>query len=154
LGLQIAMRQIVALALALLLAAALGAEEELPWAFRSGSAEGYSIEPVAAEPPPGTALCAGSEHRFWVKVRYELAVRDTGKIVLVFQADGTEPIARDDKPQTIAEIKKGTGEVEISERLIVPKNAKELWLYVPIVPEAYERTSGELVIRYPIETCQ
>jgi hypothetical protein len=39
----------------------------------------------------------------------------------------------------------------LSESIKVPANAKELRLFVPLVPSGLTNTSGEVTVRYPIK---
>jgi hypothetical protein len=40
--------------------------------------------------------------------------------------------------------------VTLTDTIAVPRRAKELRLFIPLVPEGIETTYGEVVIRYPI----
>lgn len=42
-------------------------------------------------------------------------------------------------------------EFTLTDTVTVPKRAKELRLFVPLVPDGLSETSGEVTIRYPIK---
>lgn len=129
-------------------AAPVGADE-LPWVFNAPRAEGYSISLVSVSPAPGTPLVAGSSLNFAVTVSYTLSIAKHGVIVLVFQ-DDTNASAAPGRPQAHREVSDPKGVASLTEQLTVPSTAKELRVFVPIVPDGLVNTSGELTIRYPI----
>lgn len=130
-----------------------GAEDELPWAFQNGEAQGYSLKPVSADPVPGTPLCAGSERKFAVSVSYALTISTEGKVVLVFQDESNVQIAGQSPAQVSQTVSEGRGTVTLFETITIPK-AKELRLFVPLIPTGIEKTEGELVLRFPIKSCE
>jgi len=131
----------------------LAEEQELSWIFRSGSSEGYSIEPLAVDPTPGSPVCAGANRQFRVKVAYTLEISDKGKIVMVFQNQDNQIIPGGDTSQVSNTVERGKGEVILADVITIPEDQKEVWLFVPIVPEGLELTFGELVIPYPLAHC-
>ena len=113
---------VVASALLLFATQAPAGEDDLPWAFNAPRAEGYSIDLVTVDPAPGTPLVAGATVEFSITVSYSLSAPSD--------------------PQ---------GSVTLTDTLTVPKRAKELRLFVPLVPSGLEETNGEVTIRYPIK---
>ena len=43
------------------------------------------------------------------------------------------------------------GSVTLTDTVVVPKRAKELRLFVPLIPEGLQETHGEVTIRYPVK---
>jgi hypothetical protein len=129
------------------------AEDELPWAFQNGEAHGYSLEPVSADPLPGTPLCAGSERKFAVSVSYALTISTEGKVMLVFQDENNVQIAGRSPSQVSQTVSEGRGTVTLSETITIPR-AKEVRVFVPLIPGGMEKTEGELVLRFPIKACE
>jgi hypothetical protein len=121
----------------------------MPWAFKAEAAEGYSIDLVSVEPKPGTPLVAGSSVEFKVTVSYSMTVANHGAIVLVFQ-DEENLGAKPDEPQVSQEVSGPEGTVSLADKVVVPTNAKELRLFIPLVPDGLSETSGEITLRYPI----
>jgi hypothetical protein len=132
---------------------AVAAEDELPWAFQNGEAQGYSLEPVSADPAPGTHVCAGTERKFVVSVSYALTISKEGKVVLVFQDEANVPIEGASPSQVSQKVREGRGTVTLSETITIPR-AKEVRLFVPLIPAGMQQTDGELVLRFPIEACE
>lgn len=119
----------------------------LPWAFNAPRAEGYAIDLVNVKPAPGTPLAAGTLVEFLVKVNYSLSVASRGTIVLVFENEKNKVKA----PEITRRVASPAGEVTLRERITVPDDAKELRLFIPLVPQNAVHTTGEVTIRYPIE---
>ena len=127
------------------------AADDLPWAFKAKAADGYSIDLVAVTPTPGTPLTTGNKVEFQITVTYSLTIAKTGVIVLVFQ-DEKNRNAQGKAPQMMQPVGDATGTVTLTETITVPDNAKELRLFVPLVPDGIKNTSGEVTIRYPVAT--
>jgi hypothetical protein len=123
--------------------------DELPWAFNAPRTKGYSISLVSVSPAPGTPLIAGSSLNFTVTVSYTLSIAKHGLIVLVFQ-DEANASAAPGRPQVHHEVSDSKGVMSLAEKLTVPSKAKELRVFIPLVPDGLVNTSGELTIRYPI----
>jgi hypothetical protein len=135
---------------ALALAQATVAEEQAnPWAFNAPRAEGYRIDLVSAEPPPGTPLLRGASVPFKVTVSYSLDVAPHGAVILVFQ-DESNKVVTGERGQTTVEVQKGNGVVTLADTVVVPSDANELRLFIPIVPDGLTTTTGEITLRYPI----
>lgn len=129
------------------------AEDELPWAFQNGEAQGYSLEPVSADPAPGTPVCLGTEQKFVVSVSYALSIAKEGKVVLVIQDETNKLIEGTSSSQVSETVQEGRGEVTLTETITIP-SAKEVRLFVPLIPAGMQQTEGELVLRFPIEACK
>jgi hypothetical protein len=121
----------------------------LPWTFNAPRAQGYAIDLVDVKPAPGTPLAAGHFVNFLVKVRYSLSIANHGTIVLVFE-DENDHSAAPKGPQVMQKVDGPGGEVTLREGITVPTLAKELRLFVPLVPDGITHTTGEVTIRYPI----
>lgn len=142
-------RAVVAAVVLLFATRALSNQEDLPWAFKGTPAEGYSIDLVSVEPAPGTPLVAGTSVEFKVTVSYSMSVSETGTIVLVFQ-DEKNRSAKPDGSQVAQTVNEREGSVTLTDTVIIPKRAKELRLFVPLIPNGLSETSGEVTIRFPI----
>jgi hypothetical protein len=141
----------VAAAAALLFAVqALAGDEDLPWAFNAAPAEGYSIDLASVDPAPGTPLLAGTSVEFRITLNYSMAISKKGSIILVFQ-DEKNRSAKPDGTQVVQAVSEPEGSVTLTDAVTVPKRAKELRLFVPLVPDGLSETSGEVTIRYPIK---
>ena len=141
-------------ALALLLTAGIGlqghgAERELPWAFKGKAADGYSIDLVSVDPTPGTPLSPGSEVAFSVSLSYSISIAPHGRIILVFQDEKNGRVASE-PAQVSQEVSGPGGTVVLRQTVTIPAHAKELRLFVPLVPDGLTNTSGEVTLRYPI----
>lgn len=137
-------------ALALALSQATSAEEPVDsWSFNAPRADGYAIDLVSADPPPGTPLLRGASVPFKVTVKYTLDVAPRGTVILVFQ-DEANTVVTGEREQTTVEVEKGHGTVTLADTIAVPSDADELRLFVPIMPDGLTTTTGEITIRYPI----
>lgn len=129
---------------------AVAGDKDLPWAFNGARAEGYSIDLVSVEPAPGTPLMAGSSVEFRITLNYSLSVSEKGAIMLVFQ-DEKDRSAKPDGTPVVQAVSEREGSVTLTDTVTVPKRAKELRLFVPLVPDGLSETNGEVTIRYPIK---
>lgn len=137
-------------ALALALSQATSAEEPVDsWSFNAPRADGYAIDLVSADPPPGTPLLRGASVPFKVTVKYTLDVAPHGTVILVFQ-DESNKVVTGERDQTTVEVEKGNGTVTLADEVVVPSDANELRLFIPIMPDGLTTTTGEITIRYPI----
>lgn len=119
----------------------------LPWAFNAPRADGYAIDLLDVRPAPGTPLTAGDSVEFLAKVKYSLSIANRGTIVLVFEDEKDAQEA----PQVTKRVDSPRGAVTLRDRIIVPTHAKELRLFIPLMPDGLLRTTGEVTIRYPIK---
>ena len=111
---------------------------------------GTRIDLVAVDPAPGTPLTAGSTVEFHVTVSYSMSIATSGAIVLVFQ-DEKNRNAQGSGSQVTQTVSDPNGTVSLKESITVPNSAKELRLFVPLVPKGLTNTSGEVTIRWPIK---
>ena len=146
-----AVQAVVAGALLLFATQLLAGEDELPWAFNGTPAEGYSIDLVSVDPAPGTPLPAGTSVEFKITVNYSMSISKTGAIVLVFQDEKNRSAKSDDAEVVRAAVSEPQGSVKLTDTVAVPKRAKELRLFVPLIPDGLKETHGEVTIRYPIK---
>jgi len=123
--------------------------EPPPWTFNAPRAEGYSIDLASVSPEPGTLLRAGSRVKFTVNLTYSLSLARSGTVVLVFQ-DAQNRSAKAGEPQVSKTVQGPRGSLTLEDTLVIPQEADELTLFIPLVPEGIARTSGEVIIRYPI----
>jgi hypothetical protein len=114
-----------------------------------GTAEGYSIRFVSATPKPGTVLRPKDSVTFTITVRYDLGSSEKGRIALVFQNEKDELIAPGEKQQLL-EVARGSHEVTLTQEFSMPGGVRELRLFVPLFPEGASRSSGELLLKYPV----
>lgn len=129
--------------------AAVGEEQANPWAFNAPRADGYTIDLVSAEPPPGTPLLRGASVFFKITVKYALDIAPHGTVILVFQDESNE-VVTGEREQTTVEVEKGNGTVTLADEVVVPSDANELRLFIPIMPDGLTTTTGEITLRYPI----
>jgi hypothetical protein len=129
--------------------AAGASERDLPWAFKTQSADGYSIDPVSVEPMPGTPLSAGSSIEFKVTVTHAMSVAEDGMILLIFQDEKNRSLTAGVAPVS-KEVRAGNGNASLSATVNIPKKIREVRLFVPLSPTGLEETTGELTFRYPV----
>jgi len=106
---------------------------------------------VTVDPKPGTPLVAGTVLDFKVTVSYTMSVSKSGKIALVFQDEQNGSVKPND-PRAYFEVNDSANVASLANAVTVPFGAKELRVFVPIIPEGLKRTTGEVTIRYPIIT--
>jgi hypothetical protein len=125
------------------------AEPSLPWSFVNGSAEGYSIQLVSADPSPGTAVAVGQTVEFSVTVSYKLSIADKGAVILVIQDENNKSLSPGNRQQS-QPVARGDGVLTITQSFVVPDGIKEVRLFIPLMPNGLPHTVGELVLRYPV----
>jgi hypothetical protein len=130
-------------------ASASSAETAMPWTFVNGSAKGYSIKLESALPAPGAPLTVGQTVEFKVAVSYQLSIADKGSILVVVQ-DETDKNLLTDKKQPSQSVDRGKGTIVLTQSFVVPAGSNEVRLFIPLVPNGINHTSGEVVIRYPV----
>ena len=123
--------------------------EALPWVFKAPPAEGYEVTLNSIEPAPGTPLTRGSEVEIVASVTYRMTVAIDGVVVLVCQDEKNRPVTEMGK-QLVEKVSGPTGVVTLRQRVTVPKKAKEIRVFIPIVPAGLTETTGEITVRYPI----
>lgn len=125
--------------------------KQLPWSYQGPPGAGYSISLLTVTPTPGTPLVRNVPTTFKVSVAYKLTIANKGLVVLVFQDEHDGHVGGS---SARSEVTGPEGTVALEETLQVPQRSKELRLFVPIMPEGVERTTGELTFRYPIVEAQ
>ena len=120
-----------------------------PWAFKGKPAEGYSIDLVSIDPAPGTVLQTGERVGFKITITYAMSIAEQGRIVLVFQDENNRQLRSGE--QVAADVSGHEGKVSLAATVTVPKHAKELRLFVPLIPAGLAATGGELTFRYPVK---
>ena len=111
---------------------------------------GYSIHLVKVTPKRGAHLVAGEHVAVSVTVKYKLAATNKGKVVLVVQNEDNSTL-KTGHGQIREEVARGSGEATLTDEFDVPKGTNLIRLFVPLVPEGYTHTSGEVVIEYPVK---
>ena len=111
--------------------------------------QGYSIRYVDATPKRGTYLRVGQHVVFTVTVAYKLSVTEKGFVGLVLEREDNSPLTPGHK-QVIKEVPRGAGEITLIDEVEIPGGTRLVRLFVPIRPDGYTHTSGEVVIEYPI----
>jgi hypothetical protein len=94
--------------------AAIAGEQADSWAVNAPRAEGYAIELVSAEPPPGTPLLRGASVPFEITASYSLEAAAHGTVILVFQ-DESNTVVTGERKQTTVEVEKGNGTVTLAD---------------------------------------
>jgi hypothetical protein len=125
------------------------ASEKTPWVFNAPKAEGYSIKLTASDPLPGTPLVAGEEVQIKVSGSYSMSIAKSGFIVLVPQDEKNNQVGSGET-QISQAVNSPKGTFELSQTIKVPKGAKEIRLFVPLVPKGLTDTTGEITILYPV----
>jgi hypothetical protein len=124
-------------------------QNQVRWTYNAHRADGYTIDMVSVEPKPGEKLVAGSTETFKVKVRYSMSIADNGTVALVFQ-NRTGQHVEGTTPQTKIDVVGPSGTVELSRVVIIPIQTDRMQLFVPLVPDEFKKTDGEIVINYPV----
>jgi hypothetical protein len=114
-----------------------------------GRGAGYNISHVNAEPKPGTPLVEGQTVALSVTVRYGLWVADSGSIVLVPQDESNRTLLAA-RAQVFRRVRGGAGQSTLSDTLTLPPSVRQLRLFIPLVPDGFTVTGGELLIVYPV----
>ena len=115
-----------------------------------GAQPGYSIRFVSATPKRGTRLTIGEHIMLSVTVTYKLSARDRGRIVLVLQKADNSSLTPG-RTQVEKEVARGSGEVTLTDEFDVPLGTNLVRLFIPILPDGYTHTTGEIVIEYPVK---
>jgi hypothetical protein len=129
--------------------ASIAVQPPLPWSFVNGAGKGYAIKLGSASPEPGSGVRVGQSVEFKVDLSFQLDVADEASIVLVFQDDDDKSLKPGSTQQHV-DVKRGGGSVTLHDTLVVPEGVKEIRLFIPIVPKGMRKTSGELILRYPV----
>lgn len=128
---------------------AAAAQDGQTWTFNAPRGDGYKVDLEAVTPPPGTPLLRGKTVEFEVSVRHRLDIADQGTVALVIQdhQDQSLTAAREQVSVTVG---KGPGTSSLRDSIVVPESARELVLFIPLVPAGMTETTGEVTIRYPV----
>ena len=94
-------------------------------------------------------MLRGASVPFKVTVRYALDIAPHGAVILVFQ-DESNKVVTGEREQTTVEVEKGNGTATLADEVVVPSDANELRLFIPIMPDGLATTTGEITLRYPI----
>jgi hypothetical protein len=121
-------------------------DDSLPWVFNAPAADGYSIALNSVDPAPGTRLLRGSEVTITASITYKLSIADHGLVVLVLQHEKNRPVSPDGKSVS-QEVAAPEGTLVLKQTLTVPRKAKEIRLFINLVPDGLETTTGEITIR-------
>ena len=78
-----------------------------------------------------------------------MSIAPHGLIILVFQDEKNGRVASE-PAQVSQEVSGPGGTVVLRQTVTIPAHAKELRLFVPLVPDGLTNTSGEVTLRYPI----
>jgi hypothetical protein len=113
------------------------------------AARGYSISTVEVSPADGSRLIAGALVRFSVTAKYELNIAARGTVALVFEDEANRLIVPGDK-QVREAVAGASGQITLTDEVIVPKGVREVRLFVPLKPEGKSVTHGGLLFRYPV----
>jgi len=95
-------------------------------------------------------LIVGQHVAVSVTVAYKLAATDKGKIALVVEKSDDSYVTPEHK-QIQKEVTRGSGELTLTDEFDVPSGTNLIRLFVPIVPDGYTDTSGEVVVEYPVK---
>jgi len=115
-----------------------------------GGAPDYSVSFVSADPEPGSVLTPGQTASIAVTVKYSLQARATGRVLLIFENEANR-LVESTRHQASQEVARGSGEITVSDSLTLPPDIRELHVFVPLVTHGMLRTSGELMITYPVK---
>lgn len=85
---------------------------------------------------------------FVAEVKYSLSIRSHGRIFLIFENENDHMI--EGHPLVLRNVDSPGGEVTLKDRITIPTRSKELRLFIPLDPEGFAHTTGEVTIRYPI----
>jgi tetratricopeptide (TPR) repeat protein len=111
---------------------------------------GYWIRYVASTPTRDTTLRAGEHVKLSVTVGYRLTAATAGNIALVLQkVDNSELIPG--RQQVIKQVSQGSGEITLTDEFDVPSGVNLIRLFIPLIPNAYRHTEGEVLIEFPVK---
>jgi hypothetical protein len=111
---------------------------------------GYSVTLVDVDPPEGAVLRAGARGVFAATVRYKLSAADAGRIVMVLQDQSGRNLKGNEAQASVA-VAKGEGTATIRDSVTIPVGSRRMTLFIPLIPDGFSRTSGEVVVHYRIE---
>ena len=121
-----------------------------PWAFKDGSAEGYSVDALKITPAPGTYLPSGKMTEIKVDLKYTLTAAPHGTLALVLENEKSQPL----KPagdQVSQSVDSPGGTLTLSDFVVIPAGVAELRVYIPLTPAgAQTGVRGTIGVRYPI----
>ena len=111
---------------------------------------GYSIRCISVTPKRGTRLMVGEHVVLTITVAYKLTMTDKGVVALVLQKDDNSLLMPGHK-QVQTEVPRGAGEITLKDEFDVPSGIRSVRLFVPLVPQGFTKTSGEVLIEYPVK---
>jgi len=109
-----------------------------------------SIALERASPPVGTTLVAGQDVEIALTVKYELRGADSGTVALVIEDDKFRPILPKGRDQQSADVKRGSGEVTLTDKVPVQPRFRSLEVYVPLVRDGSKGTKTFVHVSYPV----
>lgn len=125
------------------------AEGSKPWLYNAPESEDYKVRLTSIEPFPGTPVVIGQEVHIKAAGTYVNRVSERGDVTLVFQDESNRPLKRGSLQVT--EIVRGErGSFELEQKLVVPSGPKYLRIFIPLTPEGFSETYGEVSVTYPI----
>ena len=125
------------------------AEGSKPWLYNAPESEDYKVRLTSIEPFPGTPVVIGQEIHIKAAGTYLNRVSEHGDVTLVFQDETNRPL-KGGALQVTEVVSGERGSFELEQRLVVPAGSKYLRIFIPLAPEGFLETYGEVSVTYPI----
>ena len=146
---MVKIRTVLLLLLAMNLSGYTHAEGSKPWLYNAPETEDYKVRLTSIEPFPGTPVVTGQEVHIKAAGTYLNRVSELADVTLVFQDETNRPLKGG--ALQVTEIVSGErGSFELEQRLVVPAGSKYLRVFIPLAPEGFLETYGEVAVTYPI----
>ena len=112
-------------------------------------APGYGLRAVSISPKPETTFSVGQQVTFSVTVEYHLELADSGMVLLIpqDQSGGSLVVGRG---QVTRSVERGSGQVTLSDSVTVPPGARNVQLFILLVPAGHTQASGQLFVKFPV----
>jgi hypothetical protein len=110
-----------------------------------------SIRLVRVTPKRGTHLVVGEHVVISITVKYKLAAADKAEVALVIQKEDNSSLTAARHQRIWTEVARGSGEATLSYEFDVPTGTSVIRLLVPLMPEGRPRSSGVVVVEYPVK---